>query len=239
MMIDDPIQEDHNPVTAAEDDDPNSTSKEYVAGIRRTLLGALTPVTYLCITDVTDGHTVEGYKDGRALAADGNELLLLIVSPLFDKVALLQRQRMINKVLHFDLHTGHLHSIRMKCLTPSQWIQKGKPHSFRSQAPCVMNLKNIAVVVHKNPKNEDTTTSTTTTTDDETTMSSSSCSSSTTDEDNEECECFDDHDTHSDTSTSASSSSYIPPARMVARLLGNSSTSTSSSSMCACGDYSL
>jgi len=246
LIDDDPSEADHHTpmmTAAADEDDNNSTSRreEYVAEIRRTLLAAFTPVTYVGITDVTDGHTVEGYKDGRALAAHGHELLLLLVTPVFDQVALLQRQRMIHKVLHGDLQTGHLHSIRMKCFTPAQWMQKGQPPSFHHPpAPCVMNMKNMAVLVRTTPKTEDTTT--TTTTDDETTLSSSSCASSTTEEaaDHEEdCDCFEEHDTHSDT---ASSSSSIPPARMVARLRGHSRPSTStmsSSSMCACGDYSL
>ena len=250
MLIDnDPSEADHHtPVTVvADEDDPNSTGNEYVTEIRRTLLAAFTPVTYVGITDVTDGHTVEGYKDGRALAAHGHELLLLLVTPVFDQVALLQRQRMIHNVLHGDLQTGHLHSIRMKCFTPAQWRQKGQPLSFHHPpAPCVMNMKNMAVLVHTTtPTTEDTTT--TTTTDEETTLSSSSCASSTTEEEaedhEEDCDCFEEHDTDSDTSaSSASSSSYIPPARMVARLRGHShpSTSTMSSrSMCACGDYRL
>ena len=250
MLIDnDPSEADHHtPVTVvADEDDPNSTGNEYVTEIRRTLLAAFTPVTYVGITDVTDGHTVEGYKDGRALAAHGHELLLLLVTPVFDQVALLQRQRMIHNVLHGDLQTGHLHSIRMKCFTPAQWRQKGQPPSFHPPpgAPCVMNMKNMAVLVRTTPTTEDTTT--TTTTDEETTLSSSSCASSTTEEEaedhEEDCDCFEEHDTDSDTSaSSASSSSYIPPARMVARLRGHShpSTSTMSSrSMCACGDYRL
>ena len=248
MLIDnDPSEADHHtPVTVvADEDDPNSTGNEYVTEIRRTLLAAFTPVTYVGITDVTDGHTVEGYKDGRALAAHGHELLLLLVTPVFDQVALLQRQRMIHNVLHGDLQTGHLHSIRMKCFTPAQWRQKGQPPSFHPPpAPCVMNMKNMAVLVRTTPTTEDTTT--TTTTDEETTLSSSSCASSTTEEEaedhEEDCDCFEEHDTDSDTASSASSSSYIPPARMVARLRGHShpSTSTMSSrSMCACGDYRL
>ena len=47
------------------------------------LRAALTPVHHLAVTDVTDGHAVEGVLDGRALRADGREILVLVVSARF------------------------------------------------------------------------------------------------------------------------------------------------------------
>ena len=35
---------------------------------------------HLAVTDVTDGHAVEGVRDGRALHADGREILVLVVA---------------------------------------------------------------------------------------------------------------------------------------------------------------
>ena len=35
---------------------------------------ACAPLHYLCVTDVTDGHAIEGVKDGRALRADGRDI---------------------------------------------------------------------------------------------------------------------------------------------------------------------
>ena len=32
------------------------------------------------MTDVTDGHAVQGKEDGRALRADGREVLILVVA---------------------------------------------------------------------------------------------------------------------------------------------------------------
>lgn len=103
---------------------------------------ALTPITWLCISDVTDGHAVEGVKDGRALSADGREALILVVSSQFEQKALLQRQRMVNSVLTEDLKSGLLHSVQMRCLTPAQWEKVGKPRSFHPDKPCFMGRSN-------------------------------------------------------------------------------------------------
>eukprot|EP00587_Corethron_hystrix_P000475 CAMPEP_0113313788 /NCGR_PEP_ID=MMETSP0010_2-20120614/10080_1 /TAXON_ID=216773 ORGANISM="Corethron hystrix, Strain 308" /NCGR_SAMPLE_ID=MMETSP0010_2 /ASSEMBLY_ACC=CAM_ASM_000155 /LENGTH=92 /DNA_ID=CAMNT_0000169887 /DNA_START=263 /DNA_END=538 /DNA_ORIENTATION=- /assembly_acc=CAM_ASM_000155 len=50
------------------------------------LASALSPVTHLCISDVTDGHAAAGFLDGRALAAEGREALILAVSSRFEGV---------------------------------------------------------------------------------------------------------------------------------------------------------
>ena len=97
---------------------------------------SLSPITHLCIVDVTDGHTEDGVLDGRALAADGLELLLVVVSERFEGISLLQRQRIVNSVLAADLASGRLHSVRMKSWTPAQWEGKGRPHSFNPGEPC-------------------------------------------------------------------------------------------------------
>ena len=97
---------------------------------------SLSPITHLCIVDVTDGHTEDGVLDGRALAADGLEVLLVVVSERFVGLPLLARQRMVNSVLAADLASGRLHSVRMKCWTPAQWEGKGCPQSFNPGLPC-------------------------------------------------------------------------------------------------------
>jgi len=106
--------------------------EKHDAGLR----DALSPVTWLCIADVTDGHAVEGFKDGRALDPSGLEALILIVSTQFEGKTLLRRQQMVYSVLDDDLSNGILHSVRMKCLTPKQWEKKGKPISLRDNVPC-------------------------------------------------------------------------------------------------------
>ena len=98
--------------------------------IGNRLQAALAPVHHLAVTDVTDGHAVEGVKDGRALRADGREILVLVVSARFDGMTPIDRQRAVNAVLAEDLSTGRLHSVRMKCWTPAQWQRQGAPQSF-------------------------------------------------------------------------------------------------------------
>jgi len=115
--------------------------EEHVAKIQDD--PSLSPITWLCISDVTDGHAIEGVKDGRALDADGREVLILVVSKQFESKSLIQRQRMINNVLFEDLKSGILHSVRMKCLTPDQWEKRGKPQVFRPGAPCSISNHRI------------------------------------------------------------------------------------------------
>ncbi|EOD35834.1 hypothetical protein EMIHUDRAFT_440839 [Emiliania huxleyi CCMP1516] len=47
----------------------------------------------MCLQDVSDGHTRQGFADGRALDAEGLEILLLLVSSAFEDLAALQRQQ--------------------------------------------------------------------------------------------------------------------------------------------------
>lgn len=48
----------------------------------------------------------------------------LIVSPQFDGMSVLQRQRLVNKVLEEEMK--HIHAFTMKTLTPSQWSNEEK-----------------------------------------------------------------------------------------------------------------
>jgi len=118
-----------------------STLKIIMDSYANLIRKALNPITWLCITDVTDGHAVEGALDGRALSADGLETLILVVSIQFEKKTLLQRQRMVNHVLAEDLTSGALHSVRMICLTPNQWEKRGRPTSLRPGAPCSLQFQ--------------------------------------------------------------------------------------------------
>ena len=53
------------------------------AGVLRSLRETFRPVVHVCLSDVTDGHTVAGARDGRARVAGSRELLLLLVSDSF------------------------------------------------------------------------------------------------------------------------------------------------------------
>ena len=90
----------------------------YEASLRR----AFHPVTWLRVSDKSDGHTTAGFEDGRALDADGLELHVLIVAECFQGRSPLARQQMVNSVLIDDLRSGRIHSVQMKCWTPAQWV---------------------------------------------------------------------------------------------------------------------
>ena len=98
------------------------------------LEAACAPLYYLCLTDVTDGHAVEGFKDGRALRADGRDIKLLVVSTCFRDKSGLERQEMVNAVLNDHIKSGSLHSVQMRCWEPDEWVAKGSPVNLG--APC-------------------------------------------------------------------------------------------------------
>ena len=95
---------------------------------------ACAPVHYLCVSDVTDGHAVEGAKDGRAARADGRDLKVLIVSDRFSRESGPARQQVVNAVLYNYIKSGALHSVSMRCWTPAEWEAKGSPVDLG--APC-------------------------------------------------------------------------------------------------------
>lgn len=97
------------------------------------------PLHYLCVTDVTDGHAVEGAKDGRALRADGRDLKVLIVSTRFRDKSGLERQEVVNAVLYDYIRTGAIHSVQMRCWDPDEWVEKGAPVDLG--APCSFSSK--------------------------------------------------------------------------------------------------
>ena len=100
----------------------------------RELEQACGPVHYLCITDVTDGHAIEGAKDGRAIRADGRDLKVLIVSEIFQDKSARERQEVVNGVLYDYIKSGELHSVQMKCWAPAEWVSNGSPVDLG--APC-------------------------------------------------------------------------------------------------------
>ena len=90
------------------------------------LRAACDPVLHLCYADVTDGHAKEGAKDGRAVRADGRDVQVLVVSSCFEGMGPLERQSQVNQVLSPHIISGGLHSVRMRCWTPSQWDSLGR-----------------------------------------------------------------------------------------------------------------
>ena len=118
--------------------DPEAHVQEAIesttAAWAREIEQACAPVHYLCVSDVTDGHAVEGAKDGRALRAEGRELKVLIVSASFNSMSRPARQQVVNRVLADAIKSGALHSVQMRCWAPEEWVEKGSPVDLG--APC-------------------------------------------------------------------------------------------------------
>jgi stress-induced morphogen len=95
---------------------------------------ALAPVVFVNVADVTDGHTLAGFEDGRAQTLDGRELVVLVVSNQFEGITLLERHRMVHEPLHSELESGEIHSIAIRAWTTKEWEAKGCPRSFSTHA---------------------------------------------------------------------------------------------------------
>jgi len=97
--------------------------KRHLAWVEERLREAV-PIEHLEITDVTNGHAVEGFFDGskRALDPTGLELQINVVSPAFEGRKLLDRQRLVADALEPELLSGKIHALpRMKAWTIAQW----------------------------------------------------------------------------------------------------------------------
>ena len=104
------------------------------ARLTAALREACAPVLHLCYADCTDGHAVEGAKDGRAILAEGRDIKALVVSSCFEGQDALQRQQLVNRVLGPHVISGRLHSVQMRCWTPAQWEKQGRPQNLGQ--PC-------------------------------------------------------------------------------------------------------
>ena len=122
--------DEKNPETASAEATSMASSRHWA----HELEVACTPLHYLCVTDVTDGHAVEGAKDGRALRADGRDIKVLIISTRFRGASVRERQEIVNAVLYQSIKSGALHSVQMRCWDPDEWAQKGLPVDLG--APC-------------------------------------------------------------------------------------------------------
>ena len=105
---------------------PLTRTAEYADSLQ-TLLG---PMTHWALSDVSDGHVIEGAKNGRALSASGIELQCLVVSDAFEGVARVTRQQRVQSVFHGELQTGQVHALAMRCMTPDEWHKNGSPRTY-------------------------------------------------------------------------------------------------------------
>jgi len=85
---------------------------------------------HVCIEDVTDGHTKEGFEDGRSLTVDGRELLVMVVSSVFEGKQSIERHQLVHDCFRTELDSGKMHSIQIRAWTPTQWAKKGSPTTW-------------------------------------------------------------------------------------------------------------
>ena len=113
-----------------------SVTAASVVGVVRDKLGRSGEAVHICVSDVSDGHTHQGFIDGRALSKDGLELLVFVVDDCFEGMKTLERHRHINNLLWEELEANQIHSLQIKAYTVKQWEAKGKPTAFRPGTAC-------------------------------------------------------------------------------------------------------
>eukprot|EP00204_Picochlorum_oklahomense_P004945 CAMPEP_0118804946 /NCGR_PEP_ID=MMETSP1161-20130426/25313_1 /TAXON_ID=249345 /ORGANISM="Picochlorum oklahomensis, Strain CCMP2329" /LENGTH=75 /DNA_ID=CAMNT_0006733803 /DNA_START=39 /DNA_END=263 /DNA_ORIENTATION=- len=74
---------------------PSSTPEAFSKECAELIRTALEPVEHLCLVDVSDGHTVEGFKDGRAHKPDAIEFFALVVTNNFEGKTRVERHQMV------------------------------------------------------------------------------------------------------------------------------------------------
>ena len=85
------------------------------ATIERILSEAFTP-TYLVVEDESRMHSVpEGAE---------SHFKVLLVSPVFEGMKTIERQRRVNQLLAAEFQSG-LHALSLHTWTPLQWFDKG------------------------------------------------------------------------------------------------------------------
>ena len=125
--------------------DPTCKQGAFAAALAPEIEQACAPVHYLCISDVTDGHAVEGAKDGRAMRADGRDMKVLIVSESFSRKSGPARQQVVNGVLADYIRSGALHSVSMRTWTPKEWLAKGSPVDLGARCSYASNRRDVEV----------------------------------------------------------------------------------------------
>jgi acid stress-induced BolA-like protein IbaG/YrbA len=54
------------------------------------------------------------------MEGDGCNCSTLVVSPIFEDMSLLERQKMVLAVMNDDISSGHLHALSIKTRTPKE-----------------------------------------------------------------------------------------------------------------------
>ena len=76
-------------------------------------------VTDVRVVDTTDSdHVRQGATDGRAIAADGRQIQIVVAARSFAGKRPLARHRFVMSALKPMLDAGVLHSVQVKCIVP-------------------------------------------------------------------------------------------------------------------------
>ena len=91
--------------------------------VERRLRASVPGVEALEVEDVSDGHTstAAALASGRSQLAGGREFRILIISAVFEGMALIDRQRLVTGALAAELESGAIHSLpALRAWTPAQ-----------------------------------------------------------------------------------------------------------------------
>ncbi|QKT02899.1 BolA family transcriptional regulator [Ectothiorhodospiraceae bacterium 2226] len=61
------------------------------------------------------------------VSGDGSHFDAVVVGEMFRDKSLLQKQRLVNATVNDRITSGELHALSIKCYTPEEWAQAGKP----------------------------------------------------------------------------------------------------------------
>ncbi|KAJ3597496.1 hypothetical protein NHX12_001019 [Muraenolepis orangiensis] len=116
--------------------DPGSGERPVETAIRTKLTAALGP-EHLEVHNESHMHAVPPGSESH--------FRVLVVSPRFDGLPLIQRHRLVNEVLRQEL-SGCVHALAIQAKTPTQW---GGDRSVAKSPPCMGGSKGDRTVEEK------------------------------------------------------------------------------------------
>lgn len=91
--------------------------------MRKHLEATIPNVELLLVEDTSIGQPASCNVDGRC----GADLKLTVVSPSFEGIHSLQRQRLVHVALEWELASGAIHSLpELQTLTPVEWVKSAR-----------------------------------------------------------------------------------------------------------------
>lgn len=112
------------------------TNRPVEAAIRSKLREAFLP-EHLEVLNESHMHAVPPGSESH--------FRVLVVSPRFEDLSLLQRHRLVNEALHEELSSS-VHALSIQAKTPQQW---SKDPSLAKSPPCLGGSKHDSTVAEK------------------------------------------------------------------------------------------